>query len=273
MFGKIIGRFFLGPHLGIVDDSTPDTCTLSELVETFEQWSLFVTQAPFKNIQLFTMFETSDVHPDIIDAMKVFSKVIVPFAYLRDILQGHGVNAISLNYYTSDIIRSFPKIIPKLVDVKKRIFLYIGTNDVRKNLTTLVSAFSKFAYGTNHILIAKTNTDKDLIKSPNVIIITERYSITQLVALYNMCDYVISATRGEGVGCPMLEANYFGKPIISHKQGVFRDVAKMITVPWHIIPSTEIPVGSGFPKYLEKVFYGNWWDVSEESIVAALEKL
>lgn len=47
------------------------------------------------------MFETSDVHPDIIENMKLFDKVIVPLGYLRDILVKHGVNCVSADYYNS----------------------------------------------------------------------------------------------------------------------------------------------------------------------------
>ena len=81
-YGKVFGRFFVEQDLGITCDDTPDTCTLSELVETFEAWSSFIQQVPFKVKQLFTMFETSDVHPDIIKCMKLFDRVIVPFDHL-----------------------------------------------------------------------------------------------------------------------------------------------------------------------------------------------
>ena len=38
MFGKIVGRFYLKQDLGLSDDDTPDTVTISELVETFPMW-------------------------------------------------------------------------------------------------------------------------------------------------------------------------------------------------------------------------------------------
>jgi glycosyltransferase involved in cell wall biosynthesis len=89
-----------------------------------------------------------------------------------------------------------------------------------------------------------------------------------------MCDYVISATRGEGVGLPMLEGNYFGKPIIAHDQGVFQNVRHMVSTKWHVIPSREIPIDlTGVPAFLHKVFHGTWWDVSEESIIETITSL
>jgi glycosyltransferase involved in cell wall biosynthesis len=273
-YGKVFGRFFLGQHLGITDDGTPDTCTVSELIETYEHWGVLVKQLPFGTKQLYTMFETSDVHPDIITAMKVFDRVIVPFDYLRNILIRHGVNAVSTNFYTSDLIRMKPEVVPKKLNKSRTVFLYVGTNDVRKNLVSLTRVFSKFATGTSHTLIVKTNTEEGLIASPNIIVITEKISLERLAGLYNVCDYVISFTHGEGVGLPMVEASYFRKPVISHDQGVFSDVLDFVKVPWYVLPSKEVPVDTErVPGFLKKVFHGTWWEVDEDAAYNVIKSL
>ena len=273
-YGRVFGRFFLEQHLGITYDETPDTCTLSELVETFESWSSFINQMPFQIKQLFTMFETSDVHPDIITAMKLFDRVIVPFDYLKNILNKHGVNAVSLNFYTSDLIRSNPTIIPKVYNKQKLVFLYVGTNDLRKNLVSLTRVFSKAAAGTSHTLIVKTNVTTDLIKTDNIIFITDKLPLERLAGLYNVCDYVISFTFGEGVGLPMVEASYFGKPVISHDQGVFQDVKQFIKTSWHTLPSKEVLINlDNVPVFLKKVFYKTWWEVDEHEAFKVIKSL
>tara|TARA_Y100000389_G_scaffold51352_1_gene47067 strand:+ start:1373 stop:2215 length:843 start_codon:yes stop_codon:yes gene_type:complete len=272
MFGEIFGRFFLGPHLGEVSVPNQDVCTLSELVETWEIWPQFVKQVPHKKKQLYTMFETSDVHPDIINAMRCFDVVIVPMPFLRDILVKHGVNAISTNFYTSDIIRSKPWVIPKERNPNKLVYLYVGTNDMRKNVTALTKTFAKAAEGTEHILIVKTNKPDDLTLSKNIRIITEKISIEKLVSLYNMCDYVITFTNGEGVGLPMLEADYFRKPVIASNVGVFKDVKTHVTVPWHVLPSKEVEIDiSKAPDFLKKVFYKTWWEVDESEALKVIQ--
>lgn len=274
MFGKVYGRFFLGPHLGITGDDTKDTGTFSELVETFPHWKSIVEQMPEKNKNLYTMFETSDVHPDIIKEMKHFDKVIVPFPYLCDILKRNGVNAVSTNFYTSDIIRSKPVVIPKARIEKKLIFLYVGTNDVRKNVTSLVDTFIKAFPNGENLLVVKTNKSDGLQYASNVRVITDKLSYSQLTSLYNMCDYMISFTRGEGVGLPMLEADYFKKPVIAHDQGVFQDVKKYINVPWITLPSHEVDIDySKVPEFLKKVFYKSWWEVDESEAVKVLRSL
>jgi glycosyltransferase involved in cell wall biosynthesis len=271
-YGTVLGRFFLGQHLGITEDDTPDTCTLSELVETYESWQHL--KLPYKTVQLFTMFETSDVHPDIIKAMKVFTRVIVPFDYLRNILVKRGVNAVSINFYTSDLIRAKPAIIPKQINPSRLVFLYVGTNDLRKNLVSLTKVFARASQGTLHTLIVKTNTTINLTTSPNINFITEKISLDRLAGLYNVCDYVISFTNGEGVGLPMVEASYFGKPVISHDQGVFVDVKDFVQVPWHVLPSKETPIEtSKVPDFLKKVFYGTWWEVDEDAAYQVIKNL
>jgi glycosyltransferase involved in cell wall biosynthesis len=250
--------------------------TVSELVETFLLWSHWKNQlnGSFKKIKLFTMFETTDVHPGIIKSMKIFDEVVVPYDYLKEILVKHGVNAVSLNWYTSDLIRMKPFVVPKAMDKERKIFLYVGTNDKRKNVTTLTKVFAKAAEGTNHLLIVKTNKEDELTQTKNIQIITEKIPLERLASLYNLCDYVISFTRGEGVGLPMLEANYFGKPVICQDQGVFRDVKKEVKSGWITLPSKEIPIDlEGVPEFLHEVFYGTWFDVSEDSALDIIKNI
>jgi glycosyltransferase involved in cell wall biosynthesis len=273
-FGEVYGRFFVEQHLGIKRDDTPSTCTISELVETYENWESVVKKLPFKTKQLFTMFETSDVHPDIVKAMKVFDRVIVPFDYLKDILTKYQVNVVSINFYTSDLIRAEPTIVPKTLKKDRLIFLYVGTNDVRKNLVSLTKVFAKAAAGTLHTLIVKTNKIDDLVVDPHIMTVTEKLSLDRLAGLYNVCDYVISFTLGEGVGLPMVEASYFCKPIISHDQGVFVNVKNFVKVPWHVLPTKEIPVDlTNVPDFLKKVFYGTWWEVDEDAAYSVIKNL
>jgi glycosyltransferase involved in cell wall biosynthesis len=271
MFGTIVGRFYLKQDLGLTDDDTPDTVTISELFETFPMWSRWKEQFPGKRVQLFTMFETSDVHPDIIECMKIFDKVIVPYDYLKDILQTHGVNCEALNWYTSPLIRETPKVIEKTMRPNKRVFLYVGTNDVRKNTIKLASLFEQVLDGTEHTLIMKTNTTNNLPESKNIKYITKRLSNNEMAGLYNICDYVVSFSRGEGVGLPMLEAEYFNKPVITHTGGVLSTIRNDN---WIELPSKEISIDyTNVPKFLQKVFHGTWWEIDEQEALRIINNL
>lgn len=275
MFGKVIGRFFLEQHLGITtEDETQDTTTISELVETFHFWPTWIGQIHTKHKFLYTMFETTDVHPDIIKSMKWFDKVIVPFDYLKNILEKHGVTCEATNFYTSDLIRMKPEVIPKTIDPLRKVFLYVGTNDTRKNVTTLTEVFAKATEGTDHCLVVKTDKLDGLTVSKNIRYVTDKIPLEKLASLYNLCDYVISFTRGEGVGLPMLEASYFNKPIIAHDQGVFTDIKKYVSVPWITLPSREIHISlDGVPSYLHQVFYGTWFEVDKEAALKIIKDI
>ena len=254
-FGKIVGRFYLKQDLGLDDDDTPDLTTVSELIETYPMWSSWVRDIPTKRKQLFTMFETSDVHPDIIKAMKVFDKVIVPYDYLKNILVAHGVNCEALNWYTSPLIRHAPRVLKKKRDPNNLVFLYVGTNDIRKNLKKLTHTFEKL----KHTLIVKTNTTTDLPEARNIKYITGRLTLDEMAGLYNTCDYVISFTHGEGVGLPMLEAKYFKKPVVCHAGGVLETLRDDS---WIVLPHKEIEIDkTQVPPFLQKVFHGTWWEV------------
>ena len=272
MFGKIYGRFFLNQYLGISSDNELNTVTLSELIETYPFWENFIINArkEFKYIKLFTMFETNDVHPDIIDKMKLFDEVIVPYDYLKDILLKHGVKCKALNYWTSPLIRSKPKVIHKTRDPSKLIFLYNGTNDIRKNVTTLTRIFAKVLENTEHILIVKTNKPDNLIITKNIRVITERISDEKLASLFNLCDYCVTCTRGEGVGLLHLEGHYFNKPIISHEKGVFKQLGVDI-IP---LPYNEVDIDyTHVPDFLKKVFYGKWWEIDENEAIKVIKKI
>tara|TARA_R100000908_G_C3756034_1_gene150646 strand:- start:108 stop:932 length:825 start_codon:yes stop_codon:yes gene_type:complete len=271
MFGKIVGRFYLKEDLGLEDDETPDTVTISELIETFPLWPQWVNQLPHRKKQLFTMFETSDVHPDIIKNMKLFDKVIVPYDYLKNILIRHGVKCEALNWYTSPLIQNKPQVIKKKEQKNKRVFLYIGTNDVRKNLVKLSETFKQVLEGTEHKLIVKTNKMDNLPESKNIKYITNRLSYGEMAGLYNMCDYVVSFSHGEGVGLPMLEAKYFGKPVISHDGGVLSTIKDDT---WIILPHEEVLIDkTDVPKFLLKVFHGTWWEVIAKEALRIINNL
>lgn len=271
MFGKIVGRFYLKQDLGLEDDETPDTVTVSELIETFPLWSQWIQQLPQGKKQLFTMFETSDVHPDIIENMKLFDKVIVPYEYLKNILTRHGVKCEALNWYTSPLIQNAPQVVQKKEQKDKKVFLYIGTNDVRKNLVKLSETFKEVLEGTGHKLIVKTNKMDDLPASKNIKYITRRLSYGEMAGLYNMCDYVVSFSHGEGVGLPMLEAKYFGKPVISHDGGVLSTIKDDT---WIVLPHEEVSIDkTNVPNFLEKVFYGTWWEVETKGTLRILNNL
>ena len=92
-----------------------------------------------------------------------------------------------------------------------------------------------------------------------------------MAGLYNMSDYVISFTHGEGVGLPMLEANYFKKPVICHNSGVLKTIE---TGSWIHLPCKEVEIDkNNVPSFLQKVFHGTWWEVNEDAATEIISNL
>jgi glycosyltransferase involved in cell wall biosynthesis len=115
------------------------------------------------------------------------------------------------------------------------------------------------------------NHSEGIPPSKNIKCITHHMNTHEMAGLYNICDYVISFTRGEGVGLPMLEAKYFGKPVISHVGGVLETI-RGGDDSWIVLPAKEIPIDlTNVPTYLHKVFYGTWWDVDMDAAVQVLK--
>lgn len=135
---------------------------------------------------------------------------------------------------------------------------------------TLSYIFSEALEGTDHTLIIKTNKDDGLSQSKNIKVITERLSNEKLASLFNLCDYCVTCTRGEGVGLLHLEAKYFNKPIISHVNGVFKNLGVDI-IP---LPSNEVSIDYTYvPQFLKEVFYGKWWEIDKTKSITSIQKL
>ena len=274
-FGKVSGRFFLTPHLGITDDGDIDTYTLSELIETYKYWH---TWHPPGIKKLFTMFATSSVHHEVIDAMEHFDEVWVPFPYLRDVLVREGLKTPVhvLGRYSSPLIDGgfVPK--EKERDPESTKFLYVGTNDARKNVKQLIKAFLEArSHKPRDQLIVKTNVIDGLPSHPKVNIICGHISLEKLAVLYNVTDFFITFSRGEGVCLPALEAAYFNKPIIATVGGALVNNREYLgNTTWHVLPHDEEDISyRGVPYYLHNVFWGTWWTPNYDQAVNLIKGL
>ena len=66
----------------------------------------------------------------------------------------------------------------------------------------------------------------------------------------------------------------FGKPIIAHDQGVFRDVKKIVKTEWITLPSEEVPIDyTKVPQFLHTVFWGSWWEIDENKAKEIINNL
>lgn len=128
------------------------------------------------------------------------------------------------------------------------VILYVGSEQRRKNLTTLVKALSKLHKMVPEILFLKVGQPQskkgrdrflaDLAQTglEKFTKIIDYVSEEELPKLYGLADLFVFPSVGEGFGVPLLEAMASGVPIITTQccsiPEVVGDVALMITDPY-----------------------------------------
>ena len=104
------------------------------------------------------------------------------------------------------------------------------SDPARKNPFGAIEAFRRaFSNGERSHLVVKVNNPKvegkrrELLErmyssvagDARIIVLTERYSFSDLMALYASCDVFIALHRSEGLGLVPLEAMRLGKPVVA----------------------------------------------------------
>jgi glycosyltransferase involved in cell wall biosynthesis len=116
----------------------------------------------------------------------------------------------------------------------KKYILFVGTIQPRKNLASLIEAFSQFAL-TNpeyHLVIAGGTgwMAEEVLLAPSKcgvqekVIFTGRVGDQTLKALYHSAAIYVQPSLTEGFGLPLLEAMHAGVPVVTSDGGALREV-------------------------------------------------
>lgn len=120
----------------------------------------------------------------------------------------------------------------------EKYFLFVGTLEKRKNILTLIKAFSKFTRNNGNkdfklILVGKKGFGFDelleAIVAENVkdsVVFKGYMEDDELQTLYNTAAAFIMPSLYEGFGIPVLEAMALGAPVIASDIPVLREVAE-----------------------------------------------
>ncbi len=117
-------------------------------------------------------------------------------------------------------------------------FLFVGTLEKRKNVSSLISAFARLAKrrkntGLKLLLVGKPGFGFDEIeKTMHTENVSDSVSITgyveepELAELYASATALVMPSLYEGFGIPLIEAMAFGTAVIASDIPVFREVAE-----------------------------------------------
>ena len=120
--------------------------------------------------------------------------------------------------------------------IEGRFILYTGGDDFRKNIKTLIEAFSRLPADLqrDHQLVIVCRVSDERLKSWKALAqrcgVADRMVVTgfvpddDLVALYNACTLFVFPSLYEGFGLPVLEAMRCGAPVIGSRTSSIPEV-------------------------------------------------
>ena len=143
--------------------------------------------------------------------------------------------------YSSKIFPIYEGISDELIKAKQNInlkkrfggnfIIYIGNFYPHKNVERLVEAFSKIKTGTKLVLIGPKDFFLKRIfevvkkyKNSGKVIFYFNPTEEDLVFFYKNASALIHPSLSEGFGLPLVEAAYFGLPVIASNISVFKEV-------------------------------------------------
>ena len=211
---------------------------------------------------------TPVIHPEFHNILSVLMHRLL----LPGILRRTDKIIVNSNNTKSDVIKRYgireskievvyPKLRAPIVDVqyskrpllpavKRPFFLSVGTIEPRKNQITVIRAFEKFCERNDeyYLVIAgkkgwknksffeyyKGSTYKDKI------ILTGYISREALWGLYSHAFAFVFASKYEGFGLPVLEAQFFGLPLLLSRIPVMEEVAAYAALYFDPLDSDEL---------------------------------
>jgi glycosyltransferase involved in cell wall biosynthesis len=150
-------------------------------------------------------------------------------------------------------------------------FLAIADRGVRKNWVGIAQAFVR-AFGDNpdyHLILKMRRQDEGLTATnPNITFICDDYSEAEMVGLYQRCDCMVFATRGEGFGRPPREFARTGGLVLATNWSGLRDDIEKWGDP--IDEYQLMPAWNKHP-YFEGV--GQWADVNLDALAVHMRRV
>lgn len=244
-----------------INEDKSHSFDISFQVQLPNEWNPFLAK---KNIGITAAVETDKCNPAWIEHCNNMDHVIVPSNFTKKVLTNTGLSESKISVVNETYPEIFDKIPEKKTNIKelldnletKNNFLIFGqitginSQSDRKNLFNTIKSFIS-AYKDNKEvgLILKTNTGRNtkidknktinVIKNiareagkdvlPKIHVLHGSLTEDELFTLYTheKVSYLLTATRGEGFGLPLIEAARLGLPIIATSWSGHLDFLKL----------------------------------------------
>jgi len=195
--------------------------TIGDFIPKFEKKEglKWIHHATVQNYPLPRVIKDKIKGADVLISPSPFVQRMLSNSGLKSTLIPHAFTLPITNKERPDILKD------------KKIFLCVGTNQIQKNIVTVIEAFRKILSRIeNVVLILITNPFEqgglDLHKifqnlnfPPNSVFFYQGkygYSLTreELAGIYSFSNIYVSASMGESFSLPLLEASFYGLPAI-----------------------------------------------------------
>jgi len=214
-----------------------------------------------------TMFESSKIPEGWDRPLNACSAIVTPCRFCRDIFREAGVtvpiHVIPLG--VNEIYRPAPR-----CDSRPFTFLAFIDRGLRKGGIQAMDAFiAAFGDDTGYKLILKGRKSKinATILNPNIELIQEDYSETQMRDLFYRADAMIANTRGEGFGLLPRQAAACGCIALATNFAGTADDIDAWGVP---LPCRRVRADWSHHGRLSKMDLGEWAEVDTVDLVAML---
>ena len=118
------------------------------------------------------------------------------------------------------------EIILKKFSLSRPYFLFVGTQEPRKNLNRLIQAWQAFAKDFDLVIVGESGWNQDQVPHTQIKpIFLGSVKDLELAALYDQARMFLYPSLYEGFGLPILEAFYHGTPVVTSSNSGMAEVA------------------------------------------------
>ncbi len=111
----------------------------------------------------------------------------------------------------------------KRFGITKPFFLWVGVNEPRKNLMRAIEAWRKFSKDFDFAIVGSAGVSE--VKPEQGLKLLSGVGMVELASLYNNAQLLLFPSLYEGFGLPILEAFYYGCPVVTSNISAMAETA------------------------------------------------